>query len=68
MGSLRGTDQADAYAAREALARGLALEFSPVRVNAASPGLIATPIRSKMDAHARESLEKPGKCLVKEER
>ena len=31
-------------AALEALARGLALELSPVRVNTVSPGLIATPL------------------------
>jgi NAD(P)-dependent dehydrogenase (short-subunit alcohol dehydrogenase family) len=31
-------------AALEALARGLALELAPVRVNAVSPGLIATPL------------------------
>jgi NAD(P)-dependent dehydrogenase (short-subunit alcohol dehydrogenase family) len=33
-------------AALEALARGLALELAPVRVNAVSPGLIATPLWS----------------------
>lgn len=43
-------------AALEALARGLALELSPVRVNAVSPGLIATPLWSKLDAGAREAM------------
>src|SRR5216683_4170005 len=33
-------------AALEALARGLALELAPIRVNAVSPGLIATPLWS----------------------
>lgn len=43
-------------AALEALARGLALELSPVRVNVVSPGLIATPLRSKLDGKARERM------------
>lgn len=43
-------------AALEALARGLALELSPVRVNTVSPGMIDTPIRAKMEAKAREKL------------
>ncbi|WP_271024068.1 SDR family oxidoreductase [Rhizobium sp. RCAM05973] len=43
-------------AALEALARGLALELSPVRVNAISPGLIDTPLWSKMDGGARQSM------------
>ncbi|MBN3722828.1 SDR family oxidoreductase [Burkholderia sp. Ac-20379] len=43
-------------AALEALARGLALELAPVRVNTVSPGLIATPLWSKLDAAAREKL------------
>jgi NAD(P)-dependent dehydrogenase (short-subunit alcohol dehydrogenase family) len=43
-------------AALEALARGLALELSPVRVNAISPGLIDTPLWSKMDDGARQSM------------
>jgi NAD(P)-dependent dehydrogenase (short-subunit alcohol dehydrogenase family) len=43
-------------AALEALARGLALELSPVRVNAVSPGLIDTPLWSKMDGEARRAM------------
>jgi NAD(P)-dependent dehydrogenase (short-subunit alcohol dehydrogenase family) len=42
-------------AALEGLARGLALELSPIRVNTVSPGLIDTPIWSKMDPAAREA-------------
>jgi NAD(P)-dependent dehydrogenase (short-subunit alcohol dehydrogenase family) len=43
-------------AALEALARGLALELSPVRVNTVSPGLIATPLWSKLSDEARDSM------------
>jgi NAD(P)-dependent dehydrogenase (short-subunit alcohol dehydrogenase family) len=43
-------------AALEALARGLALELAPVRVNTVSPGLIATPLWSGMDAEKREAM------------
>ncbi len=43
-------------AAVEALARGLALELSPVRVNAVSPGLIATELWSKLDDDARQAM------------
>ncbi|MDQ0324044.1 NAD(P)-dependent dehydrogenase (short-subunit alcohol dehydrogenase family) [Pararhizobium capsulatum DSM 1112] len=43
-------------AALEALARGLALEFSPVRVNTVSPGLINTPLWGKMDLAAKEAM------------
>ncbi|MEK6420263.1 MAG: SDR family oxidoreductase [Burkholderia gladioli] len=43
-------------AALDALARGLALELAPVRVNTVSPGLIATPLWSKLDEAAREKL------------
>jgi NAD(P)-dependent dehydrogenase (short-subunit alcohol dehydrogenase family) len=56
-------------AALEALARGLALELSPVRVNTVSPGMIDTPIRAKMDVQAREKLYQetaarlPAKCM-----
>lgn len=40
-------------AALESLARGLALELSPVRVNTVSPGMIATPLWSGMSEDAR---------------
>ncbi|RQS07088.1 SDR family oxidoreductase [Burkholderia sp. Bp8998] len=43
-------------AALESLARGLALELSPVRVNTVSPGLIATPLWSKLDAESRDRM------------
>jgi NAD(P)-dependent dehydrogenase (short-subunit alcohol dehydrogenase family) len=43
-------------AALEALARGLALERAPVRVNAVSPGLIDTPLHDRMAADARHAL------------
>lgn len=43
-------------AALEALARGLALELSPVRVNTVSPGLIATPLWAKLDEQARQNM------------
>ncbi|WP_321899280.1 SDR family oxidoreductase [Burkholderia cepacia] len=43
-------------AALESLARGLALELAPVRVNTVSPGLIATPLWSKIDAEARDRM------------
>ncbi|MBB3313441.1 NAD(P)-dependent dehydrogenase (short-subunit alcohol dehydrogenase family) [Rhizobium sp. BK196] len=43
-------------AALEGLARGLALELSPVRVNTVSPGLIDTPLWSKMDKDAKQAM------------
>jgi NAD(P)-dependent dehydrogenase (short-subunit alcohol dehydrogenase family) len=43
-------------AALEALARGLALELAPVRVNAVSPGLIATPLWAGMAEDKRAAM------------
>lgn len=43
-------------AALEALTRGLALELAPVRVNAVSPGLVATQMWSGMEETAREAM------------
>ena len=43
-------------AALEGLARGLALELAPVRVNAVCPGLIDTALYSRMDAQKRDAM------------
>lgn len=43
-------------AALEALARGLALERAPVRVNTVSPGLIDTPLYTKMPDAERQAM------------
>lgn len=43
-------------AALEALARGLALELAPVRVNAVSPGLIETPLWAGMPDDRRAAM------------
>jgi NAD(P)-dependent dehydrogenase (short-subunit alcohol dehydrogenase family) len=43
-------------AALEALVRGLALELAPIRVNAVSPGLIATPLWAGMAETEREAM------------
>ena len=43
-------------AALEALARGLALELAPVRVNAVSPGLIETPLWSGLSDEKRAAM------------
>lgn len=42
-----------ANGALESLARALALELAPVRVNAVSPGIVDTPIRAAMPEAAR---------------
>jgi NAD(P)-dependent dehydrogenase (short-subunit alcohol dehydrogenase family) len=45
-----------ANGALESLARALALEFAPVRVNCVSPGIIDTPIRAAMPESARRDM------------
>jgi NAD(P)-dependent dehydrogenase (short-subunit alcohol dehydrogenase family) len=45
-----------ANGALESLARALALELAPVRVNAFSPGIIDTPIRAAMLVEARRDM------------
>jgi len=43
-------------AALESLARGLALEIAPVRVNTVSPGLIDTPLWNKLPEDSRNAM------------
>jgi NAD(P)-dependent dehydrogenase (short-subunit alcohol dehydrogenase family) len=43
-------------AALDGLARGLALELSPIRVNTVSPGMIDTPLWSKLSDEARQAM------------
>ena len=43
-------------AALEGLARGLALELAPVRVNVVSPGLIDTPLHDRLPADKRQAM------------
>jgi NAD(P)-dependent dehydrogenase (short-subunit alcohol dehydrogenase family) len=45
-----------ANGALESLARSLALDLAPVRVNAVSPGIIDTPIRAAMPEASRQDL------------
>jgi NAD(P)-dependent dehydrogenase (short-subunit alcohol dehydrogenase family) len=45
-----------ANGALESLARSLAIDIAPVRVNAVSPGIIDTPIRAAMPEDARKAL------------
>jgi len=53
-----------ANGALESLARSLALDLAPVRVNCVSPGIIDTPIRAAMpEAARREMLEKIASTL-----
>jgi NAD(P)-dependent dehydrogenase (short-subunit alcohol dehydrogenase family) len=53
-----------ANGAIESLARSLALDLAPVRVNAVSPGIVDTPIRAAMpEASRREMLAKTAAAL-----
>lgn len=48
--------QSAVNAALEALVRGLALEYAPLRVNAVSPGLLRTPLWDGLTAEARDTM------------
>jgi NAD(P)-dependent dehydrogenase (short-subunit alcohol dehydrogenase family) len=50
-------------AAVEALARALSVELAPVRVNAVSPGVVATPLLDGLDAERRAALEAAVRAL-----
>jgi len=50
--SAEGVLQGAINAALESLGRGLALELAPVRVNTISPGLIETPLQTRLGAAA----------------
>ncbi len=45
-----------AFAAVEGLARGLALDLAPIRVNALRPGLVDSEMWSFLDEPARDGL------------
>jgi NAD(P)-dependent dehydrogenase (short-subunit alcohol dehydrogenase family) len=53
--------------AMEALTRALAVELSPVRVNAVSPGFVRTPLWNNFEENAREAMyrEAGAKLLTK---
>ncbi|PWR19314.1 SDR family oxidoreductase [Zavarzinia aquatilis] len=54
--SAGATTQGAINAALEGLARGLALELAPVRVNAVSPGLVDTPVWSGLAPGAKAAM------------
>lgn len=54
--SAGATTQGAINAALEGLARGLALELAPVRVNAVSPGLVDTPVWSGLAPEAKTAM------------
>lgn len=54
--SAGATTQGAINAALEGLARGLALELAPVRVNSVSPGLVDTPVWSGLAPEAKAAM------------